>query len=311
MSKSRGLFLGLVFLLNLIVVGQNVPNNISPNGTFESTKVYLNYTHESGNVFYDFQIDTLLSFNTSLLKEVIGLTNQSGTLSGVSLTDSVDNLHYGKKYYWRSRSRTLTDTSLWSNAIMFNTLDAPIITTPINNATLSPSNFFVHTVHNKGNKEYYYELASESGFNYPIYFNGISMTFSLNPGIPDGTSFSTLINGLPSSGDVYIRLKVKNDVDSSEWSDVVKVFLDEKVSIDENNIESANIYPNPSNGIFNLSSSALPELIQVFDINGKIVYIEKEISSTVLDLRILSNGFYTIRMKFNDEVLFQKIQLIR
>jgi len=69
------------------------------------------------------------------------------------------------------------------------------------------------------------------------------------------------------------------------------------------------IYPNPSNGIFeikNIADISNPTNISVADITGKTVYTQTQITSKV-DLTHLKKGVYFVRVKTAESIYSQKI----
>ncbi len=75
------------------------------------------------------------------------------------------------------------------------------------------------------------------------------------------------------------------------------------VTINEHlkNKNVVNIYPNPNNGICNISSSEVIENVTITDITGKLVYLNKNVNGNNLALDILqsSKGLYFISVKTN------------
>lgn len=66
------------------------------------------------------------------------------------------------------------------------------------------------------------------------------------------------------------------------------------------------IYPNPSEGIFNLITSAIAD-VKVLNVKGQIVYSGKVSGETQLDLSNLSNGVYYLKISNNEFSNVQKI----
>lgn len=310
MGAMKNIFVGLILVLSIKVFGQTVPTNLSPINTLETTKVFFQFSHSSGNVYYDLEVDTSPNFNSTLLRTNVGTVDYSSTNNGSTITDSISNLHYGKQYYWRSRSRTVGGVSAWSSAVEFTTINAPQIIGPMNEATVAPSNFYVWSTHKEGNSEYIIEASVESGFNYPIYYRESSLVFVLNPTIEDGVVFSTKINGLPSSGVIYIRMMSKNEKDSSDWSETVKVYLAEDVGIPMLHEDSKILYPNPSNGILYFQENLQYDSFKVFDVNGKLIADYPTLNGmNHIDLSNVPAGLYFVQMKVGDVVLHQKIRI--
>jgi hypothetical protein len=89
----------------------------------------------------------------------------------------------------------------------------------------------------------------------------------------------------------------------------VTVNVDLCTGVEENNGAGISVYPNPGTGLFTLSLSNLSDVsIQVFSVDGKLVYSEKvngAVASQELDLTSLTTGFYHVRVS-NDTMSFTK-----
>ena len=64
----------------------------------------------------------------------------------------------------------------------------------------------------------------------------------------------------------------------------------------EESIESFQLYPNPSNGIIQISSKVEDVDVQVFDLNGKEFYRFSERGDFTIDLSELSSGLYLLKL---------------
>ncbi len=99
----------------------------------------------------------------------------------------------------------------------------------------------------------------------------------------NNTSSIRTVDVLISAGSIIKELHIKQDA---------------SVGINEvNNYNHMKIYPNPSSGIFTISSSLVIKNIEVFDVTGKLVYIQQNNNKqtiTSLDLSQLNNGIYFI-----------------
>lgn len=75
----------------------------------------------------------------------------------------------------------------------------------------------------------------------------------------------------------------------------------ENVSIEEEEI-FLNVYPNPSNGNIQLSSSALGDgEIQVFDLQGKLVYTQMYTGNTTTSINMnVESGMYILKLQLNN-----------
>ena len=84
--------------------------------------------------------------------------------------------------------------------------------------------------------------------------------------------------------------------------------------IDKNLEAAISVYPNPSQAVFNLEFNSIdnkPEIIEVFDINGRNIQEIKVSSSTFqsVDLSGLSKGIYFLRISNEDSFAVKRIIL--
>lgn len=98
------------------------------------------------------------------------------------------------------------------------------------------------------------------------------------------------------------RLYVYNDY----GSDMIEKDID-LTSVNE--IEASfDVFPNPTNGVLNISSYSLVQSIQVVGLQGDIVFnLELNKANITLDLSELDKGVYIIQIVENDKAFHQKI----
>jgi Secretion system C-terminal sorting domain len=79
-----------------------------------------------------------------------------------------------------------------------------------------------------------------------------------------------------------------------------------------------NVYPNPSNGLFNIkynfSDLITDPILHVFDITGKMllsITLDKSKNKQIIDLSAFSSGVYTIDIKANSFNYKTKITLLK
>jgi hypothetical protein len=85
-----------------------------------------------------------------------------------------------------------------------------------------------------------------------------------------------------------------------------------------NNKEQVNIYPNPNNGSFVIEpipSLTLPQgkgtLMQVYDVNGKLVLSQSINGKTSIDASGLNEGVYNISLQNNEGVVNKRLVIVR
>ena len=95
------------------IVTLNLPDN---GAKCQLLNVLLQWHSITGLTNYDYQIDTIINFNSTHLI--------SGFVNGSAIGMSSSQLLYGTKYYWRIKARHSADTSLWSSVWSFATIDS-------------------------------------------------------------------------------------------------------------------------------------------------------------------------------------------
>jgi len=77
------------------------------------------------------------------------------------------------------------------------------------------------------------------------------------------------------------------------------------VGIEEPLANKVKAYPNPSEGIFNLSG-AEDAMINVVDLTGKLVYSIEALKGNSIDLSSLDNGIYLLSARLKDQSVYRK-----
>ena len=79
--------------------------------------------------------------------------------------------------------------------------------------------------------------------------------------------------------------------------------------IDENQGFDFNIFPNPSNGIFTVSTELNASSILVSNVLGQEVYFNnsKGINSQVIDLSKFDKGIYMVKVQYDNQVLVKPV----
>jgi len=80
------------------------------------------------------------------------------------------------------------------------------------------------------------------------------------------------------------------------------------LGVGENSLSQVVLYPNPSNGIFNLSSNNFVVEITVYDITGKKVYAQTGLSdNSLIDISFLQKGMYLAKISNENAEQIQKL----
>jgi hypothetical protein len=145
----------------------------------------------------------------------------------------------------------------------------------------------------------------------------LNATMASGPGALDGTAVATVSGGTAPYQYVWSGAAAQTDsmavyLDGGWYSVVVtdangcsiqdSIFVD-VLGLNHTTEQSLEVYPNPSNGLFQLSQEV--EKLDVFDLQGRLV-IEFAAAQEV-DLRHLANGTYQLVCKVNKRTQFLRI----
>ena len=80
--------------------------------------------------------------------------------------------------------------------------------------------------------------------------------------------------------------------------------IEDNTGIEDNNRANFTLYPNPTNGMVNLSETA--SRVEIYDFSGRMVKAEENVNS--IDLSSQANGVYIFHITTNDNsVITQKV----
>lgn len=196
------------------VITRDYVNQTAPtSGNDTWTGVTLNWAPHTGVIFYDAQADTTSSFNSSALINIT--TNYVNSSDGNSDTQwPVENLYFGKTYFWRVRARNAVDTSRWDAVWTFNTRDYVNLSSPSSGNTTWTGMTMNWAPHN-GIDFYDAQLDTSANFNSPI----LRQTSNAYVNSSDGNSDTQWYQEDLLFGKTYYwRVRARNAVDSSSWN---------------------------------------------------------------------------------------------
>ena len=119
---------------------------------------------------------------------------------------------------------------------------------------------------------------------------------------------------LYSAGNTYdIRILDDETVPQPAWQSVIwypqdqaytngnafaiQLILGNNVNVTESTLEEVSVYPNPSNGVFNVNTSINETLnANVFDVAGKLIYSSTLSNSSTIDLSNFGKGTYILEL---------------
>ena len=125
-------------------------------------------------------------------------------------------------------------------------------------------------------------------------------------------TYSYPLSAFGSETNIIFRFVFHSDQSVTEDGVVIDDFLISGTLGNEDfDIASLVIYPNPSNGIFNIATKDIEiDAIEVYDALGKqisIKYNTANASNVELDLTNASTGIYFVRIQSNDQIVTKKI----
>lgn len=80
--------------------------------------------------------------------------------------------------------------------------------------------------------------------------------------------------------------------------------------IDQKALDNAyNMYPNPSANIFHIDYSGLngEAVVNIYDINGKLVLSQEMVGKTIIDAGNLSDGIYNVNIVNSEGVVNKRL----
>jgi hypothetical protein len=173
----------------------------------------LDWLPHTGADFYDVQVDTNSSFNSSALKSA-SKTYINSTDGNADTYHYFDDLYFGVKYYWRVRARNLTDTSSWFQTWTFTTRDYVTHSSPSSNTnqwTGLTLDWLPHT----GVDFYDVQADTSNQFNSPALKFAFKNYTSSSDGNADTYHF---MDDLFFGKTYYWRVRARNAVDTTLWS---------------------------------------------------------------------------------------------
>jgi hypothetical protein len=180
----------------------STPTQLAPaNGaTNQDANAILDWSAVTGSTGYNYQYDTSPAFNSpNFFNGTLGATSQ------VTLA----NLQFNTTYYWRVRAIKTTvpiDSSLWTAAFTFTTINNITNLSPANGATNQNANTILDWTAFSGISGYLYQYDTSPTFNSANLFNGST----------GATSQVTLAN-LQFNTTYYWRVRAFHATDTSAY----------------------------------------------------------------------------------------------
>ncbi len=95
---------------------------------------------------------------------------------------------------------------------------------------------------------------------------------------------------------------------SSSQGAIVDIFPAYNLAADNKNMPEIITYPNPTNGIIHLSGLSFENILEVYDVNGTLIYKTENIqNNSTINLSHLTRGIYFLNIFNNNKYFQQKI----
>lgn len=254
-----------------------------------------------GTSKYEVEFDTDPLFSApSILKldsSVIFIGKYPFTSSDTTARGAADTLLFGRDYHWRVRLINSIDTSVWSNSFLVSTIEKVALASPVDASVDVPvtSSFFWNEI--RGSLYYILEYDTSATFATVTKVN-----------VSD-TSFTPAAH-LFSQKDYYWKVRSVTSSDTSDVSDVNTFTTYFGVGVEENAVGSWSVYPNPTNGVFQLNiESATSARIEILNLLGDVVYSQNNLSngSNTIYIENLNDGIYMMRLYLDSKLYTSRI----
>lgn len=164
----------------------------------------------------------------------------------------------------------------------------------------------------------YFVLNGHQTLSFDYYCGLSSYPEQLSVYLYDGSYFTNI---MPST-EVSNTTAITQTIDLSEYTGTYKINfyctsdanmfrlyidnfrIEDNTGIEDNNRANFTLYPNPTNGMVNLSETA--SRVEIYDFSGRMVKAEENVNS--IDLSSQANGVYIFHITTNDNsVITQKV----
>ncbi|MBO4542196.1 MAG: T9SS type A sorting domain-containing protein [Bacteroidales bacterium] len=122
-----------------------------------------------------------------------------------------------------------------------------------------------------------------------------------------------LIGGLTriGSNDICYEIEKYNEISVNDKGSCVVMKLDNKVSIEENALSMAKVYPNPVRNTLTIDNVADAN-ISIYSITGQLVKtIPAANGSIQVDMSAMAAGLYIVKMENGKQTRIEKIQVVK
>ncbi|KAF5041793.1 hypothetical protein DSECCO2_519340 [anaerobic digester metagenome] len=220
----------------------------------------------------------------------------SGTTYDTIARGAIDTIPFGT-FYYRIRLLTDNDTSKWTEVRTLTTVKKVIMTAPADDATaVDPATSFTWEPI-RGAAYYILEYDTVPGFTN---ITKVNVT---------GTSYTPAAQ-LETQTNYYWRVRCVTASDTTNLYDEFHFKTYWGVGVEENTVGSWSVYPNPTNGVFQLNiESATSARVEILNLLGDVVYTQNNLSngSNTIYIENLNDGIYMMRLYIDSKLYTSRI----
>ncbi len=217
---------------------------------------------------------------------------------------SVQDLMYDSTYYWRVKAAHTKDTTEWSEAWSFTTINTVNLVSPNNGDTTNTLPEF-EWEGQTGTDGYVVEYDLSDGFE------------NAEPDIVDAPSTTyNVIYPLEKGKTYYWRVKAFHDGDTTGWSEVRHFITEPEQGVDAYLTEkSVSVFPNPAKDELNISVQSPEKMVisfKVLNLLGEEIInnsfnFDQGTNIRKIDVSSLENGVYVVQVKNEEHVYSHKL----
>jgi hypothetical protein len=136
-----------------------------------------------------------------------------------------------------------------------------------------------------------------------------------NP-LPSWMAFDTIagiFSGTPPAAETMEISVTATDTAGAEISDIFKIIADTITGIDQIREQNIRIFPNPTNGLINISlvkPSHKKAVIEICNGAGKIIQTNEFYTAVMIDLTAKPKGLYIIRLCIDNEIITSRVIIV-
>lgn len=223
------------------------------------------------------------------------VNNNSGNLDTIA-RGAIDTIPFGT-FYYRVRLLTDNDTSKWTAVRTLTTVKKVVLKTPADDATaVDPATSFT------------WEAIRGAAY-YILEYDTVPAFTNVTKVNVTGTSYTPAAQ-LETQTNYYWRVRCVTNSDTTDLYDEYHFKTYWGVGVEENTVGTWSVYPNPTNGVFQLNiESATSARVEILNLLGDVVYSQNNLSngSNTIYIENLNDGIYMMRLYIDSKLYTSRI----